>query len=68
MLASRSLAWLFSERLYQQLTEIEADIGLRSGISMEKLGGRVEGDEGDGNPHRKTNRINAPRLLRIPRV
>ena len=25
MLAGRSLAWLFSERLYQQLTETDAD-------------------------------------------
>ena len=41
MLADRSLAWLSSERLYQQLTEtmqIQPTIRLRSGSPMEDLG------------------------------
>ena len=45
VLADRSLAWLFSERFYQQLTETNADTygqttGLRLGTPMEDL---VEG-------------------------
>ena len=42
MLTDRSLAWLISERLYQQLTErcinLQPTIGLRSGTPMEELG------------------------------
>ena len=39
MLADRSLAWLSSERLYQQLTETDADTytQLKSGTHMVKL-------------------------------
>ena len=39
MLADKSLARISSERLYQQMTETDADtIGLRSGIPIEELG------------------------------
>ena len=43
MLADRRLAWLSSERLYQQLTETDADtysqpmIRLKSGTPMEEF-------------------------------
>jgi hypothetical protein len=43
VLADRSLVWLSSEKLYQQLTETDADtleptIGLRSGTPTKELG------------------------------
>ena len=53
MLADRSLAWLSSERLYQQLTETDADTAnhwTEVGASYGRVRGRIEGTEGDGNP------------------
>jgi len=61
VLADRSLAWLSSERPYQQLTETDAErdpsptIAVRSGTPMEELGERIEGTEGDGNLTERTS-------------
>ena len=53
MLTDRSLAWLSSERLYQQLTETDADTAKHwpeVGDPYGRVRGRIEGAEGDFNP------------------
>jgi hypothetical protein len=59
--ADKSLGWLSSERLYQQLTETHADIysqdWMEVGDPYRKVGGRIEGPEKNGNP-RKINSAN----------
>jgi hypothetical protein len=58
VLADRSLAWWYSERLYQHLTETDADIHSQSmnwaHEPLWKSQGRTEGAEGDGNPIGRT--------------
>ena len=55
MLADRSLAWLSSERLYQQLTETDADTANHWTEISDHYGRvRIEGAEGDGNPIGRT--------------
>jgi hypothetical protein len=53
-LTDRSLAWLISERLYQQLTErcinLQPTIGLRSGTPMEELGEGLKELKGMATP------------------
>ena len=48
MLADRNLAWLSSERLYQQLTETDADA--ESGTPMEELREGLKGLKGAATP------------------
>ena len=52
MLADRNLAWLSSERLYQQLTDTDADIAnhwIEVRDSYGRIRGRIEETEEDGN-------------------
>jgi hypothetical protein len=53
VLSGRSLAWLSSERLYQQLTETDANTA-KHWMEVRDLygrdGGRTEGAEGNGGP------------------
>ena len=57
MLADRSLACLSFERLYQQLTDTDADKANHWTEVRDPYGrgmGRIEADEGDGNPIGRT--------------
>ena len=58
MLADRSLAWLSSERLYQQQTETDIDTHSQPLTEIGNPYGRVrertEGTEGGGNPIGRT--------------
>lgn len=57
ILADRSLLWLSSERLYQKLTETEADTanhGTEVRNAYGRARARIEGDEGYDNPKGKT--------------
>jgi hypothetical protein len=54
VLADRSLALLSSEKLYQQLTETDADL-YRQPLDYDRepsgrIRGRIEGAEGESNP------------------
>ena len=49
MLVERSLAWLSSEKLYQQLQQLTETIGLSLGNPYGRVRGRIEEAEGDGN-------------------
>ena len=53
MLRDRSLAWLSSERPYQQLTEMDVDTPNHWTEVRDPYGGirgRIEGAEGEGDP------------------
>jgi hypothetical protein len=53
MLADRSLALLFSERLYQNMSETDADAAnhwAEVRVPCGRVGGRIEGAEVDHNP------------------
>ena len=57
VLADRSLVWLSSERLYQHLTNTDADIANYQTEPMDPNGrvrGRIEGAEGNCNPIGRT--------------
>jgi hypothetical protein len=51
MLADRSLAWLFSETLTQQLNQADVDTHSQTVVGvwglLQKSWGRIEGSEGD---------------------
>ena len=69
MLADRSLAWLSSERLYQQLTETDVDTQANhwteAGDSCGRVRGRTEGAKGDCKFIRRTISSN-PDLSELP--
>jgi hypothetical protein len=46
----RSLAWLSFEKLYQQLTETDTYTYSQPLDLCRRVGGRIEGVEGTGNP------------------
>jgi hypothetical protein len=56
VLADKSLAWLSSERIYQQMTETDADtysqptIRLKTGTPMEKFGEGLKQLKGMATP------------------
>ena len=48
VLVHYSLSWLSSQRLYQHLTEIDADTKVKDPYG--RIRGRIEATEGDGTP------------------